>query len=304
MKILISGASGFIGKGLIADLSRRGHQTVPLHRKRAGSLPFWDIKTGEIDLGTLNDIDIVIHLAGENIASGRWTAAKKRRILESRVEGTTLLCSYFSQRPDKPKVIISASAVGFYGHRDDELLDENSGRGSGFLAEVCARWEAATKVASDAGIRVVNIRFGMVLSLNGGALTKMVSVFKTGLGGPVGCGKQWTSWITLADACAAISHIMATTELQGAVNLVSPRPVTNHQFTKILGSVLKRPTLLPLPAFVAKLLLGDMAEELLLSSTRAVPGKLVESGYLFSDPSLEQALHKILRQKELTENIH
>lgn len=294
MRILISGASGFIGQKIISALSAQNHQLISLHRGTGTHSPHWDIDRKMIEIGDETDIDVVIHLAGENIAAGRWSAKKKDAILTSRVAGTKLICDHFSREQQKPKVIISASAIGYYGSRGDELLDEESAKGSGFLADVCQQWEDATQVAVDAGIRVVNIRLGMVLSSTGGALAKMLPPFKLGLGGIIGSGDQYINWITLNDVIGAIDHIIKTETVYGPVNLVSPEPVTNRHFTKTLGAVLRRPTIFPLPAFVAQAIFGEMADELLLGSTKIKPTKLIQAGYSFADTTLADALKSLV----------
>ncbi|MCK4502507.1 MAG: TIGR01777 family oxidoreductase [Desulfuromonadales bacterium] len=294
MKILISGASGLIGQELATSLSSKGHQVLSLHRNSTEEVPFWNIEKKIIELGTENKIDAVINLAGENIAAARWTAEKKDKILNSRIDGTRLIADYFSKAKHKPKIIISGSAVGYYGDRGTEELDESSPKGTGFLSEVCGEWEAATETATQANIRVVNIRLGMVLSSKGGALAKMVLPFRAGMGGMIGDGKQYISWITISDVGEIINHIIKTETIRGPINLVSPEAVTNYQFTKTLGRVLHRPTILPLPAFLAKIIFGEMAEELLLTSTKVKPDKLLQSGYSFKHPTLDIALKTLL----------
>ncbi len=290
MKILLSGASGLIGRKLSRDLSRQGHEVIALQRNSPAAPPYWNIENKIVDLGHQQKIDAVIHLAGENIAAGRWSKKRKVAIRNSRIIGTALLAEYVAKLEEKPKVFVSCSAVGFYGHRPNETLNEQSSQGSGFLAEVCKDWETATAAAGQAGIRVVNIRLGMVLSSSGGALKKMLTPFKLGLGGIVGHGQQVVSWIAIDDVVGAISHILGNDQLRGPVNLASPHSVTNCTLTKTLGHILNRPTILPLPAFLAKFLLGEMAEELLLSSTEVLPGKLQSTGYKFRYTSLEKTL--------------
>ena len=294
MKILISGASGLIGQRISTSLSSKGHQVLPLHRNTTQKFPYWNIEKKIIELGTDGKIDIVINLAGESIAEGRWTSEKKNRILKSRIDGTKLIAEYFSKAKYKPKLIISGSAIGYYGNRGEEKLDECSAKGLGFLSEVCSKWEAATEIASESGIRVANIRLGMVLSPKGGALPKMLFPFKAGLGGIIGDGKQYMSWITINDVVEIINHIIKAKKLYGPVNLVSPEPVTNYQFTKTLGEILRRPTIFPLPAFLANIIFGEMAKELLLASTKVQPGKLLKSGYAFKNPTLDGALKTLL----------
>ncbi len=293
MKILVSGASGLVGSELVRSLSAEGHQVLAL-RRNTTQAPYWDINEKIIELGEDKEIDVIINLAGESVAEGRWTSAKKERILRSRVDGTQLLAQYFSTADYKPKLMISASAVGFYGERGDEELDESSVKGSGFLADVAEAWENATQIAVEAGIRVANIRFGMVLSPQGGGLAKMLLPFKMGLGGTLGNGRQYMSWISMNDVVAIIRHIIQEESLQGPINLVAPEPVTNRRFTKILGRVLHRPAFIPVPRFVLSIILGEMARELLFASAKAQPVKLLESGYSFVEPNLETALRNLL----------
>ncbi len=292
MNILISGASGLVGRALCESFSQ-GHHLFLLKRSSGGLPPWWDIGTKRIALGQEERIDVVIHLAGENIAAGRWGRLKKKEILESRVQGTKLLANFFARTRQRPKIFISASAVGFYGDRADAEITETSPQGSGFLAEVCLQWERATREAMQAGIRVVNVRFGMILSPHGGALATMLPPFRLGLGGIIGTGRQYMSWISIHDVTKIISFIISCESLSGPVNIVSPYPVSNAQFTRALGKQLGRPTLLPLPRFMAHLIFGEMADELLLSSIRAVPAKLLAAGYLFQEPYLESALKMI-----------
>ena len=282
MNILISGSSGLVGSALVEDLRAEGHSVSGLPRTYKEPIDF-------------SDVDAVVHLAGESIATGRWTTAKKQRIEESRVNGTRQLAEQLARSDSKPAVFICASAIGFYGNRGDETLDEASEAGTGFLAEVCQKWEAAAQPAEAAGIRTVWIRTGIVLSTNGGALKQMLPPFKMGGGGMLGNGRQYMSWISLADEVKAICFALENEALRGAVNLVAPQPVTNLEFTKTLGRVLHRPTLLPLPAFAARLIFGEMAEELLLGSTRVIPKKLVDTGYEFCHAELEAALEDLLR---------
>lgn len=304
MKILITGSSGLVGSALIESLAANGHSVIRLLRKNVGQdSPVWDPAHGTIDLADSKDIEAVVHLAGESIAQGRWNNTKKSRILNSRVDGTKLLASYFSQSDHKPKIIVSASAIGFYGNRGDEILDETSTPGKGFLADVCTQWEEATTSAVEAGIRVANIRFGMILSPAGGALKKMLLPFKMGLGGVFGTGKQYISWVAIDDVVEMIQFIIANESLQGPVNLVSPHAITNRQFTKLLGRVLHRPTIFPMPAFAARIAFGEMADELLLTSTRVVPNKLINSGYTFRYCQLEEAFQHLLnKKKQISDN--
>jgi uncharacterized protein (TIGR01777 family) len=254
----------------------------------------WDPILGTIDQAGLEGHDAVVHLAGENIAGGRWNDRQKKAIRDSRLHGTQLVCDALSKLRNPPKTLVCASAVGFYGDRGDEILDEKCSVGAGFLAEVCRDWEAATESVRLRGMRVVNLRFGMVLSPAGGALQKMLLPFKLGLGGIIGSGRQYWSWIEIDDAVGAILHALTHDQLAGPVNAVAPNPSTNRDFTKTLGQVLNRPTVLPLPAFAARLALGQMADDLLLASARVVPQRLEETGYAFRYPQLESALRHLL----------
>jgi uncharacterized protein len=292
MEIAVSGASGLIGSALVQALTQAGHRVARLVRTQPGpDSPdiYWNPETAYVDTTKLDGKQAVVHLAGETIAE-RWSPAKKARIQSSRARGTQLMAEAVRQVADAPQVFISASAIGYYGDRGAEILREDSAPGKGFLADVCRDWEGSTEVASRAGIRVVHLRTGIVLSTKGGALAKMLPPFRMGAGGKIGSGKQYMSWIALDDHVGAIQHIIANASLQGAVNLVAPNPVTNLEFTKTLGKVLSRPTVAPLPAFAVKLMFGEMGEDLLLASQRVEPAKLKESGYCFRHPLLEEAL--------------
>lgn len=296
MKILISGASGLVGKELTALLTTQGHYAVALVREHGAPGVYWNPAAGEIDRGAMAQAapDAVVHLAGDNIAQGRWNDAKKARILDSRVKGTALLASALADMAKPPAVFISASAIGWYGDRGDELLSESSAPGDDFLARVCKAWEAACEPARAKGIRTVKLRFGFILSPQGGGLAKMLLPFKLGGGGILGSGKQWMSWIALDDVAGVILHALHANSLDGPVNTVAPHPVTNREYTKTLGKVLNRPTIFPLPAFAAKLAFGEMADALLLSSQRVSSEMLVKSGYTFRHPELEGALRFLL----------
>ena len=297
MRVLLSGSSGLVGSALIPALVSGGHEVVCLVRSQPrdeASEVRWDPQAGEIDGAGLKGVDAAVHLAGESIAAGRWTAARKDRILESRVRGTRLLAEALAGLEQRPAVLVSASAVGYYGDRGEETLTEESDSGSAFLSEVCRQWEAATGPAAEAGIRVVNLRSGVVLSTVGGALPRLLTPFRLGVGGTLGSGKQFMSWIAIDDVVGAILHVLTTETLRGPVNAVAPQARTNREFTKTLGRVLQRPTLLPMPAFAARLAFGQMADELLLCSQRAEPAKLVASGYKFRFPELEGALRHLL----------
>jgi uncharacterized protein len=298
MRILVSGSTGLIGSALVPFLAAGGHSVTRLARSKTGAAGegtvLWDPQAGSIGPGGLEGFDAVVHLAGENIAGGRWTAAQKARIRDSRVKGTRLLSTSLAGLDRPPRVLICASAMGYYGDRGEEVLREESPSGSGFLPEVCREWEQAADLARQKGIRVVNLRFGLVLSGAGGALARMLVPFKLGVGGIIGSGRQYWSWIALDDVVGVIDHAISTESLQGPVNAVTPRAVTNREFTKVLGKVLSRPTLFPLPAFAARLALGQMADELLLASQRLEPACLVASAYAFRYPELEAALRHVL----------
>lgn len=296
MKVLVSGSTGLIGNALIPFLATAGHSVTRLVRSGASreSAVKWDPILGTIDRDGLEGHDGVVHLAGQNIAAGRWTPRQKKTIRESRAQGTRLLCEALLKLHKPPQTVVSASAVGIYGDRGDEILDERSLPGKGFLADVCREWESATEPARQHGLRVVNLRFGIVLSANGGALAKMLTPFKFGLGGTIGTGRQYWSWIDLDDVISAILHALTCEQLTGPTNGVAPHPETNYDFTKILGRVLKRPTVVPLPAFAARLTLGQMADELLLASQRVMPRRLEETGFAFRYPELEPALRHSL----------
>ena len=300
MKILISGASGLIGSALKTALSARGDRVLSLTRRNArnDSEITWDPSSNTLDPSRLTNIDGVIHLAGENIASRRWTAAQKARIRDSRVQGTALLAQTLATISPPLKVFISASAIGYYGNRDGETLTENSQPGEGFLPDVSIAWENAAKSATEAGIRTVHPRIGLVLSPAGGALGKMLLPFKLGLGGIIGSGNQYMSWITLDDLVSLFLFAIDNESISGAINAVSPTPVTNREFTKTLGRVLSRPTIFPLPAFAAKLALGEMADALLLASTRVISSRLENTSFSFAHPHLEPALRHLLKRSK------
>ncbi len=297
MKILISGSSGLVGTSLRTHFLKKEDQVFCLVRKKENLSPdeiFWNPSAGQIDAARCEGFDVVIHLAGENIAGSRWTPARKQKIKDSRELGTSLLAKTLAGLKQKPKLLISASATGFYGNRGDEQLTEQSPAGSGFLPEVCQAWEQSTEVATQAGIRVVFLRLGIVLAPNGGALDKMLFPFKWGFGGVLGSGNQYWSWIALEDVIGMVDFIISQNSLEGPVNVVSVKPATNREFTKTLASVLKRPSFLPVPAFMAHLALGEMADELLLASTRVVPDKILKVGYQFLHENLKEYLQKVL----------
>ena len=295
MKILVTGATGLVGSALVPFLAGGGHEVVRLGRSAPGAGDIrWDPEAGVLEPDALEGFDGVVHLAGDNIATGRWTAEKKRRIRDSRVKGTSLLAAALAGLERPPRVLVSASAIGFYGDRGDEELIEGSAAGSGFLSEVCREWESATEAAEGKGIRVAHARLGVVLSKDGGALAKMLTPFRLGAGGVIGNGRQYMSWITLDDTVAAIGHLLSTESAAGPVNVVAPAPVTNGEFTRTLGRVLRRPTLFPMPGFAARLAFGEMADALLLAGTRVKPAGLLDSGYAFRHGSLEEGLRHVL----------
>lgn len=294
-RIAITGSSGLVGSHLADFLLASQHDVIRIVRRSpAKSELRWDPANQYLDISGLEGMDAVVHLAGENIGDRRWNARQKQRILESRNGGTQLLCESLAKLSRKPPVLVSASAIGYYGDRGDEICDEAALPGTGFLPDVCVAWEAATAPAVQAGIRVVNMRIGVVLSRAGGALTKMLLPFRLGVGGVVGNGKQYWSWITLVDLIRAIDYCREHDHLHGPVNAVAPHPVTNTDFTKALGRVLHRPTVFPMPAFAARLALGEMADALLLASTRVVPKKLLDSGFAFEAADIESGLRRVL----------
>ena len=296
MTVLVTGSSGLVGSALIPHLEASGHRVLRLVRTSPKSdlERRWDPDTGELAAADLEGIQAVVHLAGENIASDRWNEAKKNRIRSSREDGTRLLAQVLAELQTPPGVLISASAIGYYGNRGEEILNEESPPGADFLAETCIAWENAARPAADAGVRTVYVRIGIVLSADGGALAKMLFPFKMGVGGVIGSGDQYMSWISLSDLAGIINHALNTETLEGPVNAVSPAPVTNREFTKTLGGALSRPTLFPMPAFAARLAFGEMADALLLSSTRVLPARLQETGYVFQHPELDGALRHVL----------
>jgi hypothetical protein len=292
MKIIVSGASGLIGSALVPHLAARGHEVIRLVRRSAGSGESqWDPARGEIDANVVGNADAIIHLSGAGIGDKRWSNSYKREILDSRVKSTKLLASVIAGAAKRPSVFLSGSAIGYYGARGDEVLDETSSLGTGFLAEVCQQWESA---ATGAGTRTVFLRTGIVLSPKGGALKKQLPLFKAGLGGRFGRGNQWQSWISIDDEVAAIDHLL-TANVQGPVNLTAPAPVTNMEFARVLGNVLRRPALFPVPVIGPKLLLGaELADALLFTGQRVLPRALSASGYQFAHPTLDIALRALL----------
>lgn len=291
--VAISGPNGLVGTALGELLRAEGKDVVGISRSAGGAYQDcirWDPDSGLSNPGRLESIDAIVHLAGDNIAHGRWNEAKKRRIRSSRVEGTKNLIKSIAAVENRPKVLICASAIGYYGDRGQQDLVESSEPGTDFLAEVCRDWEAEANKAAELGLRVVNVRIGVVLNPKGGALKSMLTPFRLGLGGVVGSGEQFWSWIGLHDLTRVLSFCLNNPQIEGPVNAVSPEPQTNRIFTKCLGNVLHRPTFFPMPAFVAKLALGEMAEALLLSSCKVIPKKLTDSGFEFEHPTLEECL--------------
>ena len=295
-RVLVTGASGLLGSALVPTLKARGYEVTRLVRGQASGKDEirWDSAQPLLPEAA-SGFDAVVHLAGESVAT-RWSAAKKTKIRESRVAGTRTLVHALAKAAKRPRVLISASAIGFYGDRGDDVLNEKSPAGAGFLADVCREWEAATQPAVDAGIRTIHIRTGIVLSAEGGALKKMLPPFRMGLGGRLASGRQWMSWIHIQDWTGAVHHILKNDLLQGAVNMVAPRPVQNTDFTETLASVLSRPAIFPLPAFAIQTLFGQMGEEVLLASQRVEPARLVTSGYPFQCSDLRKALEALLKR--------
>ena len=296
MRVLVSGANGFIGRALTARLRAEGREVVALTRGAAAGATAvtWDPMAGALDPAAVEGFDAAVHLAGEEIGAGRWTSRKKQAIRESRARGTRLLATTLAGARRKPLVLVSASGINAYGSRGDEVLTEASGRGDGFLAEVCRDWEDATGPAADAGIRVVTPRIAMVLGADGGALARMLPLFRAGAGGPLGSGRQWWSWITREDLVSVIVRAIDDPDPRGPVNAASPQAVTNREFTATLARVLHRPAILPAPAFALRLALGELADELLLASTRVRPAVLERAGFAFGDGTLEPALRRLL----------
>jgi len=297
MRIAISGATGLLGAALGPFLTTGGHEVVRLSRTRTGNGDIhWDYERGHIDRDRLEGLDAVVHLAGENVGA-RWTAERRNRIRESRAIGTRFLAETLARLRRRPKVLVSASGIGIFGNRGEEVLTDASAVTGGppdFLSEVGRDWEAATRPATDAGIRVVMPRFGVVLSPAGGALARLLPAFRLGLGGPIGHGRQWMSWIGVDDVVGIVMHALASEELAGPVNTVAPNPVPNREFAATLGRVLGRPAILPVPAPALRLVFGEMAKETILTSARALPTRLIESGYAFRHPELEGALRFLL----------
>jgi len=299
MRILITGASGLIGTALQKSFEEKGYEMLLASRSEPKSERDiqWNADAGfaDEDLLRLEGLDAVIHLAGESISALRWTDEKKKAIRDSRVHGTRTMIEAFARLEKKPKVFISASAIGFYGDRGDEEMTETNSVGDTFLSEVSKEWESESRRAEDMGIRTVLLRNGIVLSKDGGALATMMTPFKLGVGGVVGSGKQWMSWVSLDDAVGIVNYALENENLRGAVNVVSPNPVTNEEFTKTLGEVLYRPTFLPLPEFAVNLVFGEMGDALLIDSTRVVPKRLLDSGFKFRYPEIKSALENAVK---------
>ena len=297
MRILVTGSSGLIGGALVQALRARGDHVLLLVRYGSSGQDrvAWDPKQGAIDAAKLEGLDAVVHLAGESVAARRWTREVKRRILDSRTQGTALLAETLARLERRPQVLLSASAVGYYGNSGATVVDEDAAQGCTFLAEVCAAWEVAAEPARAAGIRVVHPRFGVVLSGSGGALGRMLPIFRAGLGGRLGNGGAWMSWVTLTDTISALITCLQGQGLSGAVNVVAPNPVTNAEFTRALARVLHRPALLPVPELALRALLGQMGQELVLASVRARPARLERCGFRFAHPEIGGALRAVLR---------
>jgi hypothetical protein len=298
MRVAVTGATGLVGGALVPALLAAGHRVDRVSRRppRPGTTDVrWDPARGHLDPRALEGTDAVVHLAGESVAAGRWTAAARERIRRSRVEGTRLVAETLRALDRRPRVLACASAIGYYGDRGGEVLTEDSPPGAGFLADVARAWEAAADPARAAGVRVVHLRLGLVLAGQGGALPRMARAFRLGLGGVIGDGRQYWSWIALPDVVGVVEHALALESLAGPVNAVAPAPVTNREFTRTLGRLLRRPTLLPLPAPVVRLLLGEMGRALLLHSARVVPRRLEGAGFGFRHPDLAGALRATLR---------
>ncbi|MEO0530554.1 MAG: TIGR01777 family oxidoreductase [Planctomycetota bacterium] len=294
--VAITGASGLVGTALTNAFTTDGVRVLRLvrHPAKSDDEVYWKPSTGEIDAAKLEGVDLVFHLAGKGIADQRWTPAVKRLIVESRVQGTQLIARTLANLENKPRALVSASAIGFYGDRGDTPVDEDSSAGEGFLADTCQKWEAANAAAWEAGLRVAQMRIGIVLSPKGGALAKMLPVFRMGGGGVVGSGDQVMSWIALPDIVAALRFVGDVESMHGAINATAPGAVTNREFVKALGEELNRPTLVPVPAFALKLAMGEMAEGLLLEGARVVPKRLTEAGFSFETPQLPEALDRVL----------
>ena len=294
MRVLITGASGLVGRELQKSFAAKGYDMLLASRSEPADEQHiqWTVEEGFAEPEKLEGLDAVVHLAGENVSGLRWTEEKKRSIRDSRVLGTRNVVTAISKLKNRPKVFVASSAIGFYGERDDEEITESSAAGDNFLAEVSKAWESESRRAEDAGIRTVLLRTGIVLTKEGGALGTMLTPFKLGVGGVVGSGKQWMSWISMEDHIAVINYVIENENIRGAVNSVSPNPVTNEEFTKTLGEVLYRPTFLPLPEFAVSMVFGEMGDALLLASTKVLPKRLEDAGFQFKYPQLKLAIEK------------
>lgn len=300
MKILVTGSSGLVGSATRAALEAAGHTVLPLVRPPRVAAPgeaAWDRQTATIKLGAASEAAAVVNLAGASIADGRWSDERKRLLRASRIDLTRALVDAFAKLDRRPRVLVSASAVGYYGDRGDEQLDEDSTSGKGFLAQLAIDWEAEAMRAETLGVRTVLLRFGMILSRRGGALAQLVGPFRLGAGGRLGSGRQWMAWVAISDVVGMIETAIANDSWRGAYNCVAPEPVTNAAFTKALGRVLHRPTLFPVPRLALRTLFGEMADEMLLASQRAVPKRALQAGYAYSHPGLEPALQTILTSR-------
>ncbi len=297
MKILITGSTGLLGQALQRSFAEKGYEMLLASRKESTDDKHvqWSIEGGFTNPEKLEGIDVVVHLAGENVSGLRWTDEKKKAIHDSRVLGTRNVVDAISKLKHRPKTFIASSAIGFYGERGDEECTESSAVGDNFLAGVCREWESESRRAEDAGIRTVLLRTGIVLSKDGGALATMLTPFKLGVGGVVGSGKQWMSWISLEDEIAIINFAIENESLRGAVNAVGPNPATNEEFTKTLGEVLYRPTFIPLPEFAVSMIFGEMGDALLLASTKVLPKRLEDAGFEFKYPNLKKAIENAVK---------
>jgi len=305
MRILVSGSTGFLGTALVETLEGQGHSIARLvrpgtsqksaARSRAQAVP-WDPVAGQFDAASVEGADALIHLAGASIAGGRWNGSRKELLRTSRIDATRHLIGALAKLQRPPRVIVAASAIGYYGNRGDETLTEASAPGNDFLAGLCQEWEAETARGAEFGARVVNVRFGIILAAHGGALPRMAMPFKFGAGGRLGNGRQWMSWLTLRETISIIQFALTTSGLTGPVNAVAPNPVRNREFTSVLARALRRPALFPAPAFALRLALGEMADALLLVSQKVIPSKLVDSGYSFLQPGLASALAEVFRK--------
>jgi uncharacterized protein len=298
-RVVITGATGLIGTALVASLTEAGYPVTRLVRKNpSGTDKLWDPAKGTIDASAIDGAWAVVHLAGEGIGDAKWSPEHKARVLDSRINGTTLIAKTIAEAANKPSVFASGSAIGFYADRGDQLLDETATRGTGFLADVVTKWEACAQPAIDAGVRTVFLRTGVVLSTKGGALKQQLLPFKLGAGGKIGPGTQYLPWITITDEIRAIMHVLTNESISGPVNLVAPNPVTNSAFTKSLGKAVRRPTLIPTPLIAIKVLYGEeMLREMLLASTRLDPAVLRATGFVFQHPSIDDALKQVLSAK-------